>query len=240
MEIDLPNTTDVYTINEVQLVSGNTYSLRLDGNKLNYGAIYAETDSAIWSSTNKKVATVQSAKGSIYATLKALKAGQTTIEVKSKVTKAVIARYVITINPVGDAYSYYGNNEELKKNEQSNDGIESLSLGSGTAVTTEEGKYVWLKFTAPSSGQYCFYSEGSQDSKVWIFKNMDVGDSASTQTLNNVSGQDGYGYDDDNGDGNNFSIDVSLEAGEVVYLAVGSYNLGSALTNTTVYVTMVR
>lgn len=240
VKIDLPNTTDVYTINEVQLVSGNTYSLRLDGNKLNYGAIYAETDSAIWSSTNKKVATVQSAKGSIYATLKALKAGQTTIEVKSKVTKAVIARYVITINPVGDAYSYYGNNEELKKNEQSNDGIESLSLGSGTAVTTEEGKYVWLKFTAPSSGQYRFYSTGSQDSKVWIFKNMDVGDSASNDTLNNVADQDGYGYDDDGGDGSNFSKEVSLEAGEVVYLAVGYYNLGSALTNTTVYVTMLR
>ena len=49
--------------------------------------------------------------------MKAVRAGTTTIEVKSSITKKVIARYKVTVYPVGNAWDnnhYYGDNEELR------------------------------------------------------------------------------------------------------------------------------
>lgn len=89
--------------NHQTLYSGNSYTFVAGGNSMNYPAKYSKTDSLIWSSSNKKVASINANAGTYSATFKALKAGTTTIEVKSKMTKKVIARYEITVTAVGDA-----------------------------------------------------------------------------------------------------------------------------------------
>mgnify|MGYP002427426095 FL=1 len=98
-----------------EFVSGNSYTLLALAD--NIGAQYAVTDKLIWTSSNSKVASVKAIGGSYSATLKAVRAGTTTIEVKSSITKKVIARYKVTVFPVGNAKDnnhYYGDNEELR------------------------------------------------------------------------------------------------------------------------------
>lgn len=235
VEITLPNINTPIT--SASLVSGNTYTLLATGDLVNLGAVYAETDSLTWTSSNKKVATVKATKGSVFATLQALKAGTTTIEVKSKITNAVIARYVIEVKAVGNAYDYYGDNEDIEKNQvgASDDNALMLSLSYGLPVSTNAGEYKWLKFTATSDGYYTFYSEGDYDSKAWFFRDMSIGNNADIDTLNSISASSGYGYDDDGGEDRNFSKTISLTAGETVYIAVGYYSLNSSMS-TTVYV----
>lgn len=102
-----------YDIAHTRFVSGNSYTLLALAD--NIGAQYAVTDKLIWTSSNSKVASVKAIGGSYSATLKAVRAGTTTIEVKSSITKKVIARYRVTVSPVGSAInSYYGDNEELR------------------------------------------------------------------------------------------------------------------------------
>ncbi len=104
-----------YDIGHTGFVSGNSYTLLALAD--NIGAQYAVTDKLIWTSSNSKVASVKAIGGSYSATLKAVRAGTTTIEVKSSITKKVIARYKVTVYPVGNAWDnnhYYGDNEELR------------------------------------------------------------------------------------------------------------------------------
>lgn len=104
-----------YDIAHTRFVSGNSYTLLALAD--NIGAQYAVTDKLIWTSSNSKVASVKAIGGSYSATLKAVRAGTTTIEVKSSITKKVIARYKVTVSPVGNAKNnnyYYGDNEELR------------------------------------------------------------------------------------------------------------------------------
>lgn len=104
-----------YDIAHTRFVSGNSYTLLALAD--NIGAQYAVTDKLIWTSSNSKVASVKAIGGSYSATLKAVRAGTTTIEVKSSITKKVIARYRVTVFPVGNARDnnhYYGDNEELR------------------------------------------------------------------------------------------------------------------------------
>ncbi|HBV81664.1 MAG TPA: hypothetical protein DEB74_02450, partial [Lachnospiraceae bacterium] len=104
-----------YDIAHTGFVSGNSYTLLALAD--NIGAQYAVTDKLIWTSSNSKVASVKAIGGSYSATLKAVRAGTTTIEVKSSITKKVIARYKVTVFPVGNAKDnnhYYGDNEELR------------------------------------------------------------------------------------------------------------------------------
>ncbi len=104
-----------YDITHTEFVSGNSYTLLALAD--NIGAQYAVTDKLIWTSSNSKVASVKAIGGSYSATLKAVRAGTTTIEVKSSITKKVIARYKVTVFPVGNAKDnnhYYGDNEELR------------------------------------------------------------------------------------------------------------------------------
>lgn len=102
-----------YDIAHTRFVSGNSYTLLALAD--NIGAQYAVTDKLIWTSSNSKVASVKAIGGSYSATLKAVRAGTTTIEVKSSITKKVIARYRVTVSPVGNAIDYYyGDNEELR------------------------------------------------------------------------------------------------------------------------------
>lgn len=106
------------------VISGNTYTLELPlandnyNNYNNYNARLRKTDTLTWSIKADKekgdtgAATLKANTGSYTATLKALKPGWTNIEVSSKLTKKVIARYRIYVYAVGEArYSYYGDNE---------------------------------------------------------------------------------------------------------------------------------
>lgn len=109
-----------YDIAHAALVSGNSYTLVAHGEQ---GANYAATDKLIWTSSNKKIATVKAVGGTYGANLKALRAGTAIIEVKSSITRKVIARYKITIRPVQCAHKnksnggYYGDNETLRYEE---------------------------------------------------------------------------------------------------------------------------
>lgn len=215
------------------IVSGNTYTLVAGGKLLNNGSKYATTDTLTWTSSDNKVATVKANPGTYTATLKAVKAGTTTIEVKSKITKAVIARYKVTVNAVGNAYSYYGENEALERNEVA-DSIGScatLTLGTGVAVSAASGSYKWLAFTAPASGTYKFYSDGTDDVKAWYFRNMNIGDTATSSDLD----KNAVGYNDDGNGYPDFALEIYLSAGQTIYVAVGHCTLSRSV-NTTVYV----
>lgn len=79
------------TINGGTFSTGNSYTLEVGGTYFNPGAKAAMTDTLTWTSSNTKVATVKANAGSYSAALKAVGQGKTVIEIKSKVTKAVIA-----------------------------------------------------------------------------------------------------------------------------------------------------
>lgn len=148
-------------------VSGNTYSLR--AGDYNRGARYAGTDTLTWSSSNSKVASVQATSGGYSATLKALKDGETVIEVRSKVLKGVIARYTINVSTVGDAYrsnDYYGENEDLRdERDPKKDLVTKLVVGVPTVVDHKGGN-INYEFTATEEGYYQFYQvkKGSKES----------------------------------------------------------------------------
>lgn len=115
-----------------------------------------------WSSSDKKTATVKVNAGAYSATLKALKAGTTIIEVKSSVLKCVIARYRITVRTVGDAYAsnsyYYGDNEDLRGDgERPGESYTKLTLGIAAPADLASGEYKWFTFTATEEGTYSFY-----------------------------------------------------------------------------------
>lgn len=142
-------------ISAYDFVSGNTYTIRAI--PANMAAQYAATDSLTWTSSNKKVATVKSNAGSYNATLKAVKNGKTTIEVKSKILKQVIARYEISVRTVGDAYSgkpYYGD-ENLRNDRTDGTLTKELSLGVPVAIELTGGQTSMnYTFKAPEAGTY--------------------------------------------------------------------------------------
>ena len=109
-----------YNLSGRTLVSGNTYTLDMPLNDRTYDNEAARTrltDTLIWKSSNPKVATIKANAGSFSAKFKTVKEGWTTIEVSSKITKKVIARYSLYVNAVGDARNrnnYYGDNEPYR------------------------------------------------------------------------------------------------------------------------------
>ena len=148
------NWNGIYNYN---FVSGNTYTLVATPNDGNKAAQYAATDTLTWTSSNKKVATVKSNAGSYNATLKAVKNGKTTIEVKSKILKQVIARYEISVRTVGDAYSgkpYYGD-EDLRNGKTNGSLTKELELGVPVTIELTGGQTsMQYTFTAPQVGTY--------------------------------------------------------------------------------------
>lgn len=95
----------------LEITSGNVVTLTANVQH-NRGRV---SDTLVWSIGDKKVASVKAAAGSYCITLKGLKPGETTLEVRSKILgNKVIARYNIEVEAVGDAqYNayYYGDNE---------------------------------------------------------------------------------------------------------------------------------
>ncbi|MBD5503213.1 MAG: hypothetical protein HDR09_05520 [Lachnospiraceae bacterium] len=147
------------TISRSNLVSGNTYNLEASG--ANQNARRAGTDTLTWTSSNKKVATVQATSGGYGAVLKALKDGETVIEVKSKILKAPVARYTISVSTVGDAYKgrdYYGDNEDLRGDGTTKpDAVTELVVGVAEPVELSAGQSKTFKVTLMEEGQYTAY-----------------------------------------------------------------------------------
>ncbi|MDE7252931.1 MAG: hypothetical protein K2O32_08325 [Acetatifactor sp.] len=208
-------------------VSGNTYTLySADSGYTSHGAYwyprYMLSDTLTWNSTNKKVATIKQNAGTYTATFKAIKTGSTTIEVKSKLTKKVIARYNVKVSAVGEArYSYFGENEgqsfKLDGSQPLSNG-KIASVDNGTAATaysmTEEIKGTGVGntyiFTAPTDGDYTFWTTGDSN------------------TYGALCDSDGnkLAVSDGGAAGKNFQLSYKLAAGETVSLDVREWTFG--------------
>lgn len=183
-----------HTIGSHPFVSGNDYTLVAEPD--NWGAKYAATDTLIWSSSNKKAATVKANAGSYSATLKAVRNGDTTIEVKSRITGKVIARYKVAVRNVGDAYAvnfYYGDNEDLRGDGTAKDpAYTELTLGNPAAVDLGQGQSKWFAFTAPETGKYSFYRMDNGSESTYGFTVYDAARNSIGRTPDLTEGQTVY------------------------------------------------
>lgn len=144
------------------LTSNNTYTLIAYPE--NPEAKNRLTDTLTWKSTNTKVATVKANAGSYTATLKALRKGTTQIEVTSKVTKRIIARWTVYVNATGEATYYYGDWEPDEDINIANGieygDLELLSIDNQVQATLASGEGKIAKFVAPAYGEYTIRSSG--------------------------------------------------------------------------------
>ncbi|MCM1414915.1 MAG: Ig-like domain-containing protein [bacterium] len=156
----------------LNILSGNSYTLTAE-TWSNRGRI---SDTLVWTVDNAKVATVKAAAGTYSITMKGVKPGNTTLEVKSKILgNKVIARYRIYVTAVGDAYKnanrYYGDNEPeeftgASLNNGNNIIYLPLSVGDARKVTADQTTY--FSFTAPESGKYAVSAGGgSEEPSIW-------------------------------------------------------------------------
>lgn len=185
-------TREGYNIVDYSFVSGNTYSLTAESEFMNMGAKYAGTDTLTWSSSNPKVASVQATSGGYSAVLKALKDGETVIEVKSKVLKGVIARYTITVSAVGNAYNSYGENEDLRWEESYNKKGAVTKLTVGVSVVAEiPSEGLPFEVTINEEGRYVLYQ--IVDGKTVYTRSYDVSpDESFPYKLNGTIGGEEY------------------------------------------------
>lgn len=142
------------------LTSNNTYTLIAKPD--NSEAKNRLTDTLTWKSTNTKVATVKANAGSYTATLKALRKGTTQIEVTSKVTKRIIARWTVYVNATGEATYYYGDWEPdvyIANGIEYGD-LELLTIDNQVQATLASGEGKIAKFVAPAYGKYTIQSSG--------------------------------------------------------------------------------
>ncbi len=150
------------------LTSGNAYTLSA---QVTTPAQFRMTDSLTWKSSDTKVAAVKAKAGTYTAQLNALKPGSAEIEVTSKITKKVIARWVVFVKAVGNAETYYGDYEftydyPFLMDPYYTAKTEVLTLQNDVYVTPSEVAnasyaYWWVKFTAPAKGMYAFdYTAG--------------------------------------------------------------------------------
>ena len=144
------------------LTSNNTYTLIAWPE--NIEAKNRLSDTLTWKSTDTKVATVKANAGSYTATLKTLKKGTTKIEVSSKITKRIIARWTVIVNAVGEAQYYYGDFEPDEGDEivggiEYGD-IELLTCDNPVKVKLATGEGKIAKFVAPAYGKYDFSATG--------------------------------------------------------------------------------
>lgn len=184
IDISLGTTGDALRENPY-LTSGNTYTLSVSFDTeegSDYDNCLAQTrgtDTLTWKSSNTKVASVKANPGSFSATLKAVQQGTTVITVTSKVTKKVIARYLIAVKAVGKGAPNYGGDYEsgnyfydeiIAKYDPLYEGrLEILTLSNPVSVkyddnylTNENYKdRTWVQFTAPTFGEYTFSTNNS-------------------------------------------------------------------------------
>ncbi len=192
------------------LTSGNAYTLILANDKGEVPQTRA-TDSLTWKSSNPKVATIKANAGTYSAALKAVKAGETDIEVTSKITKKVIARYKVCVKTVSGGKTYYGDyepTEDFRKWDPLYDGpVEVLTLSNKVSVTDKApNERTWVSFTAPAFGEYSF--TGYDNNSNFIWNNLQMYDEKNGETTY----QDGY-Y-------------VTLEANQKIYFKMeGNFTL---------------
>ena len=204
------------------VTSGNTYELTVGSGDFNLES-YAKnmlTDTLTWTSSNKKVATIKANAGTYTATMKAVRAGSTVIEVKSKVTKKVIGRYRVTVNAVGTAHdSYFGENERqifnvssLSSNTYASKGSAAVAVAdySFEAAIEGTGSGNTYTFTAPADGTYSFWTTGSSN------------------TCGTLKDNDGkvLAYADGSAADSNFKLSYKLAAGEQVSIDVREWTFG--------------
>lgn len=172
------NETSYNLWNNPLLTSGNAYTLALGKEIWDYDeddgwyksdsptfdiAQKRITDTLTWKSSNTKVATVKANAGTYTASLKAVKAGETDIEVISKITKKVIARYKVCVKPVSGGSDYYGEYEQgwFRQWDPLYTGkVEVLTLSNKVVVDNKvaDSDRTWVSFTAPAFGNYTFYA----------------------------------------------------------------------------------
>ena len=83
-----------------------------------------------------------------------------------------------------------------------------MSVGNTTAVISTAGATAWYCFTPSVSGNYTLLSTGSNDTRVWLY------DGAGTRLE----------FNDDDGDGLNFSLSYQLQAGSRYFFEVGFFS----------------
>lgn len=154
----------IYTLSSNPILkTGNTYTLSMNGTVPNTRL----SDTLTWKSINTKVATIKVNPGTYSAQLKALKQGDTTIEVTSKITKKVVARWNVTVSATGEANSYYGDNEYYNGEEGSladfveRDCLELAADGTEFEKSLGANESQWFAFTVPAYGSYTIYSTWS-------------------------------------------------------------------------------
>ena len=187
----------------MRVLSGNSYTLTAE--PTNRGRV---NDTLVWTVGDKKVATVKAAAGTYCITLKGMQPGSTTLEVKSKILNKTIARYVIYVAAVGDAYGsgyrYFGDDEPENLDEEYNQGHYGdnapdylpLSVDDRRKTTDKYhndsnngyGYYSLFSFTAPETGRYNFTARNSY---VYLAKKTSK-NSNSWQGLGNQSADLGW------------------------------------------------
>jgi hypothetical protein len=165
------------------LKSGNKYTLDIDlsSSTGNEEAKAAKTDSLTWKVGDTKVAKVKANAGTYSAALTAVKEGSTYIEVTSKITKHVIARWPIYVGSVGDGNGYFGE-FEYSINPKDVKDKDCLELTLNNSIVASKGQ--WFVFTAPSRGIYTISGSG-----ILIYKASDMENS-----INNISDPVPKGY----------------------------------------------
>ncbi|MDE7185323.1 MAG: Ig-like domain-containing protein [Lachnospiraceae bacterium] len=149
------------------LTSNNTYTLV--AYPQNDEAKNRLSDTLTWKSTDTKVATVKANAGSYTATLKTLKKGTTKIELVSKITKKIIARWTVFVNATGEASYYFGEwepdqdkTDDVVGSEEFGD-MEILTMDNPVRATLAVGEGKIAKFVAPEYGRYNFDNFTSVD-----------------------------------------------------------------------------
>ena len=197
------------------LTSNNMYTLVADPQ--NPEAKNRLSDTLTWKSTNTKVATVKANAGSYTATLKTLKKGTTKIEVTSKITKKLIARWTVIVNATGEASYYFGDWEPDEDNTLTGGTefgeMELLTLDNPLKVTLEAGQGKVVKFTAPEYGKYKFRNYNWYDEEEDWYYGLD------TMRVYKLDNNGGRKYLSDFG--NEYSYE-DLQKGEVRYIEVAN------------------
>ena len=203
--------------------AGNVYTLRADAND---DAKNRVTDTLTWKSSNTKVATIKANAGKYTATFKPLKTGETTISVTSKITKKVIARWVVRVKAIGNGEGFGGDFEPSENDEFYHDflakwdpfyagRLEVLSVTNPLTLKLKAYERIWVTFTAPTFGEYDFKDELDLNLVINVYD---------SKTSNNVLGADSG------------AEGIFLEAGQKVYMSVetpegGTFKLSATSTN---------